>query len=145
MVEWNLTEGTLMTKEQIIEALKKAAKPYENYYIDDETGQAMMQLSNSFELVEPILDIIGTNPTVDFGMPGELVRFVESFYKKGYEELLIASVKKNPTEHNIWMVHRCFNDINNPMREKFKALIEELKKDSSVSEEVKNAIDDFNW
>lgn len=134
-----------MTKEQIIVALKDAAKPYESYYIDDETGQAMMQLPNPFELVEPILDIIGTNPTVDFGMPGELVRFVESFYKKGYEELLIASVKKNPTEHNIWMVHRCFNDINNPMREKFKALINELKEDASVSEEVKNAIDDFNW
>ncbi len=134
-----------MTKEQIIEALKAAAKSYENYYIDDEVGQAMMQLTNPFELVEPILDIIGTNPTVDFGMPGELVRFVESFYKKGYEELLIASVKKNPTAHNIWMVHRCYNDINNPMREKFRALIVELKEDSSVSQDIKTEIDEFNW
>ena len=134
-----------MTKEQIIEALKKAAKPYENYYIDDETGQAMMQLPNPFELVEPILDIIGTNPTVDFGMPGELVRFVESFYKKGYEELLIASVKKNPTAHNIWMVHRCYNDINNPMREKFRELIMELKEDSSVSQDINTEIYEFNW
>lgn len=134
-----------MTKEQIIAALKAAAKPYESYYIDDEVGEAMMQLSNPFDLVEPILEIIGTNPTVDFGMPGGLVRFVESFYKKGYEELLIASVKKNPTAHNIWMVHRCYNDINNPMRERFKALIVELKEDSSVSQEIKAEIDEFNW
>ena len=134
-----------MTKEQIVSALKAAAKPYESYYIDDEVGEAMMQLSNPFDLVEPILEIIGTNPTVDFGMPGELVRFVESFYKKGYEELLIASVKKNPTSHNIWMVHRCYNDINNPMREKFKALIMELKEDSSVLQEIKTEIDEFNW
>lgn len=134
-----------MTKEQIIVALKDAAKPYESYYIEDEVGQAMMQLSDPFELVEPILEIIGTNPTVDFGMPGELVRFVESFYKKGYEELLIASVKKNPTAHNIWMVHRCYNDINNPIREKYKELIMELKEDSSVSQEIKTEIDEFNW
>ncbi len=134
-----------MTKEQIIAALKAAAKPYESYYIEDEVGEAMMQLSDPFELVEPILEIIGTNPTVDFGMPGGLVRFVESFYKKGYEELLIASVKKNPTAHNIWMVHRCYNDINNPMRERFKALIVELKEDSSVSQEIKAEIDEFNW
>ncbi len=134
-----------MTKEQIIAALKAAAKPYESYYIEDEVGEAMMQLSDPFELVEPILEIIGTNPTVDFGMPGGLVRFVESFYKKGYEELLIASVKKNPTAHNIWMVHRCYNDINNPMRERFKALILELKEDSSVSQEIKAEIDEFNW
>ncbi|MBQ8194520.1 MAG: hypothetical protein IJZ47_04060 [Oscillospiraceae bacterium] len=134
-----------MTKEQIIAALKAAAKPYESYYIDDEVGEAMMRLSNPFDLVEPILEIIGTNPTVDFGMPGGLVRFVESFYKKGYEELLIASVKKNPTAHNIWMIHRCYNDINNPMREKFKELIMELKEDSSVSQEIKAEIDEFNW
>lgn len=134
-----------MTKEQIIEALKKAAKPYESYYIDDEVGQAMMQLPNPFDLVEPILEIIGTNPTVDFGMPGGLVRFVELFYKKGYEELLIASVKKNPTAHNIWMVHRCYNDINNPMRESLKALVMELKDDGSVPQEIKTEIDEFNW
>lgn len=134
-----------MTKEQIIEALKSAVKSYESYYIEEEVGQAMMQLPDAFELVEPILEIIGTNPTTDFGMPGELVHFVESFYKKGYEELLIASVKKNPTPHNIWMVHRCYNDINNPMREKFKALIMELKEDSSVSQEIKAEIDEFNW
>ena len=134
-----------MTKEQIIKALKDAAKPYENYYIDDEIGQAMMQLADPFELVEPILEIIGTNPTVDFGMPGELVRFVESFYKKGYEELLIASVKKNPTAQNIWMVHRCYNDINNPMRERFRALIMELKDDGTVPQEIKTEIDEFNW
>ncbi len=145
MSDRNLMEDTYMTKEQIIAALKDAAKPYESYYIEDEVGQAMMQLSDPFELVEPILEIIGTNPTVDFGMPGELVRFVESFYKKGYEELLIASVKKNPTAHNIWMVHRCYNDINNPIREKFKELIMELKEDSSVSQEIKTEIDEFNW
>ena len=145
MSDHNLMEDTYMTKEQIVSALKAAAKPYESYYIDDEVGEAMMQLSNPFDLVEPILEIIGTNPTVDFGMPGELVRFVESFYKKGYEELLIDSVKRNPTAHNIWMVHRCYNDINNPMREKFKALIMELKEDSSVSQEIKTEIDEFNW
>ena len=140
-----MTEVMNMTKEQIIAALKAAAKPYESYYIDDEVGEAMMRLSNPFDLVEPILEIIGTNPTVDFGMPGGLVRFVESFYKKGYEELLIASVKKNPTAHNIWMIHRCYNEINNPMREKFKELIMELKEDSSVSQEIKAEIDEFNW
>ena len=134
----------LFSPEHGVRASIQAGQHLETY-IDDETGQAMMQLPDPFGLVEPILDIIGTNPNVDFGMPGELVRFVESFYKKGYEELLIASVKKNPTEHNIWMVHRCYNDINNPMREQFKALVEELKADSCVSEDIKTAIDDFNW
>ena len=134
-----------MTKEQIINALKEAAKPYDSYYIEDEVRQAMMQLPEPFELVEPILEIIGANPTVDFGMPGDLVHYVERFSEKGYEELLIAYVKKNPTAHNIWMVHRCYNDVENSLRKEFKSLITELKTDSSVSQEIKKVIDEFSW
>ena len=64
-----------MTKEQIVEKLKNAAKPYETYFIADEVRQAMMSFTNPFELVEPILEIIANNPTVDFGIPGDLVRY----------------------------------------------------------------------
>ena len=93
----------------------------------------------------PILEIIADNPSVDFGMPGELVHFVEQFYKNGYEELLIASVSEKPTPLNIWMLHRCYNDINNPQRDKFAEVIRELKNEESISVEIKDAIDEFDW
>ena len=97
----------------------------------------------TYELL--ILEIIADNPSVDFGMPGELVHFVEQFYKNGYEELLIASVSEKPTPHNIWMLHRCYNDINNPQRDKFAEVIRELKNEESISVEIKDAIDEFDW
>lgn len=134
-----------MTKEEIITQLQNAAKEDEAYYIDDDLIDAINQYPEPFELVEPILEIIGTNPTVDFGMPGDLVHFVELFYKHGYEELLVSSVRKNPTTHNIWMVHRCFNDVNNPKRDIFVELMKELKADSSVSTDIKKEIDEFDW
>ena len=134
-----------MMKKQIIEMLQNAAKPHEEYYMDDDLIDAINQYPEPFELVEPILEIISTNPEVDFGMPGDLVHFVEQFYKKGYEELLISSVRNNPTPHNIWMIHRCYNDIENPNREKFVELMKNLKKDSSVPLEIKNCIDEFDW
>ena len=134
-----------MTKKQIIEKLQNAAKPYEEYYIDEDLINAINQYPEPFELVEPILAVISSNPQVDFGMPGDLVHFVEQFYKKGYEELLISSVRKNPTPHNIWLVHRCYNDMKNPKREMFAELMRDLKNDSSVSTEIKSSIDEFDW
>lgn len=86
-----------MTKEEIITQLQNAAKEDEAYYVDADLIDAINEYPEPFELVEPILEIIGTNPTVDFGMPGDLVHFVELFYKHGYEELLVSSVRKNPT------------------------------------------------
>lgn len=134
-----------MTKEEIITQLQNAAKEDEAYYMDADLIDAINEYPEPFELVEPILEIIGTNPTVDFGMPGDLVHFVELFYKHGYEELLVSSVRKNPTAHNIWMVHRCFNDVNNPKRDMFVKLIKELKADSSFSTDIKKEIDEFDW
>ena len=133
------------TKEEIISRLQNAAKEDEEYYMDDDLIDAINEYPEPFELVEPILEIIGTHPRVDFGMPGDLVHFLEQFYKHGYEELLVSSVRKNPTAHNIWMVHRCFNDVNNPKREMIVELMKKLKDDSSVSMDIKKEIDEFDW
>lgn len=133
------------TKEEIITRLQNAAKEDEEYHMDDGLIDAINEYPEPFELVEPILEIIGTHPRVDFGMPGDLVHFLEQFYKYGYEELLVSLVRKNPTAHNIWMVHRCFNDVNNPKREMFVELMKELKDDSSVSMDIKKEIDEFDW
>ena len=120
-------------RKVIIDSLLDFAS-YAFYYINIEV---------TYELL--ILEIIADNPSVDFGMPGELVYFVEQFYKNGYEELLIASVSEKPTPHNIWMLHRCYNDINNPQRDKFAEVIRELKNEESISVEIKDAIDEFDW
>ncbi len=120
-------------RKVIIDSLLDFAS-YAFYYINIEV---------TYELL--ILEIIADNPSVDFGMPGELVYFVEQFYKNGYEELLIASVSEKSTPHNIWMLHRCYNDINNPKHEKFTEVIKKLKNEESVSTEVQAAIDEFDW
>ena len=133
------------TKEEIITRLQNAAKEDEEYYMDDGLIDAINEYPESFELVEPILEIIGTHPMVDFGMPGDLVHFLEQFYKHGYEELLVSSVRNNPTAHNIWMVHRCFNDVNNSKREILVELMKEHKDESSGSMDIKKEIDEFNW
>ncbi len=38
--------------------------------------------------------------------------FMEKKYKKGYEKLLLESIKCKPTEHTVWMLNRILNDVN---------------------------------
>ena len=49
------------------------------------------------------------HPLTDFGSPGPIVHFVERFYKKGYEEELLLSLKRMPTLHTVWMLNRIIN------------------------------------
>jgi len=63
--------------------------------------------------VEAILRFMEDNPSIDYGIPGPLVHYVETFYGNGYEDLLIESVKRNPTTHTIWMLNRVINGTKN--------------------------------
>ena len=65
-----------MNKDDIIAALQEAVIPDEEYYIDSEIIDAMLEYPNPFQFVKPILEIISQNNGVDFGSHGELVHFV---------------------------------------------------------------------
>lgn len=66
-------------------------------------------------------------------------------YWLGYEELLIDSIKKHPTPHNIWMLHRCYNDLDDKNHETHLEIIKSIKNDTSISEELKQVIDELAW
>ena len=65
---------------------------------------------DSMLYIEWILHFMEENPKIDYGMPGPLVHFMEKKYKKGYEKLLLESIKRKPTEHTVWML----NEKSNP-------------------------------
>ena len=66
------------------------------------------------EAVEPILRFMELHPDIDYGSPGALVHFMERFYGQGYEEALLASVARRPTEHTTWLLNRLINGEQEP-------------------------------
>jgi hypothetical protein len=79
--------------------------------------------------VEPILRFMESNPSLDFGMPGPLVHFVESFFRRGYEQKLVDSVRRRPTSHTVWMLNRVINGTTSV--EERQGLIEAMKEAST--------------
>lgn len=77
----------------------------------------------------------------DFGMPGAIVHFVERFYKNGYEELLIESVKKRPTIHTVWMLNRVMNGSEN--KNDYLEIMKEVTERSDVEEAIKSSASKF--
>ena len=124
-----------MTKNEIIISLQKGINPYEEYYIEDKVMEAMLGYPNPFELVAPILEIIESNPDIDFGTPGDLVHFVEKFYKKGYEEELLLSLKRMPTLHTVWMLNRLINGTD--QAEVYLDLLKGISENASCDKEIR--------
>lgn len=61
---------------------------------------------DAFEAIQPIFKLMEKYPEINFGRPGPLVHFVEKFYKNGYEEKLVESLKRKPKQHTVWMLNR---------------------------------------
>ena len=93
---------------RFLEELKTAILD-ENFYRTDEIIEKIRKDENAFEYLIPLFNILENNLEIDYGMPGPIVHFMEMFYERGYEELLLESVKRKPTSHTIWMLNRIMN------------------------------------
>jgi hypothetical protein len=76
--------------------------------------------------IEAVLRLFEQFPQQDFGSPGPLVHAIESYYQRGYEDQLVESLKRCPTEHTVWLARRIINagDSNS---ERFERLVRNLR------------------
>jgi hypothetical protein len=77
-------------------------------FVESKVGK-LEEIDRRGESVESFLRLIENNPKTDFGMPGPLVHFLEKYYKNGYENKLVESVRRQPVPHNVWMLNRIIN------------------------------------
>ena len=112
--------------EEIKKAIDKAATTGDKYQFIDpvfDLTDELEQCETPFDAVRPILELIESSPNIDFGGPGPLGSFMEKFYHEGYEEELVASLKRKPTEYTIALMFRIIADKKNPNLSEYKHLM----------------------
>ena len=91
---------------------------------------------------EPLCELLERFPFFNFGNPGNIVRYLERFDNEVYVPLLYDSVRREPTEYNVWMVNRYLNTLDSTEKAEGIMILEEaLQKD--IDEGVKEWINEF--
>lgn len=98
-----------MTSNEIAEQLESIASADDVVSSTTELTDAWSAADVGVKSVEPILRFMEEHPELDYGMPGPLVHYVEEFFQRGYEERLIESVSRRPTQQTVWMLNRVLN------------------------------------
>ncbi|MBQ4165036.1 MAG: hypothetical protein IJD85_01785 [Oscillospiraceae bacterium] len=109
-------------------------------YDMEEKMELIKQNGAGIETVTPILEIMERHPLEDFGMPGAMVHFAESFGEE-YKPLLISSLKKRPSMHTVWMLNRCINGSAN--KDEYIALLKEISELTDIEKEIRDSAEDF--
>lgn len=126
-----------MTVEEIAMQLQRLALTEDFARASAELVEAWSLAQVGIEAVEPILRFMEEHPSIDFGMPGALVHFVERFYGKGYENNLIESVKKKPTPVTVWMLNRIINGAKYPqLKSQCIEIMKQIKANPLATEAV---------
>jgi len=93
------------------------------------------------EVVEPVLRFMETHPSLDLGVPGPLVHFVERFLGSAYIEALTASLDRRPTSHTAWMLHRVLNVTEAPeARAALVQTLERARRHPHADDSVRDAV-----
>ena len=134
--------GLKSKKMKYLEELNEAIKK-EDFSMTFLILEKIKNEENPMDYFEDLFMFMENNPNIDYGMPGPIVHFMESYYKKGYEDELLKSVKRKPTQHTVWMLNRILNDANLIGREKYIGVMEESIKRTDVDLETKKEIKGF--
>lgn len=132
----------MVDNNELLEELSEVVKK-ENFTEINEVIKKIRLCQNPFDFIEPMLKLMENNPNIDFGNPGPLVHFMETYYNNGYEELLVQSVKNHPTIHTVWMLNRIINDPNLLNRKKYIDLLLSLREREDIGIDILQEIDIF--
>lgn len=127
--------------DTVIREIENAVGTDDFEFIMEENIMKIEAEGVGIEAVTPLLQLMERHPLDDFGMPGAIVHFVERFYKNGYEELLIESVKRRPTMHTVWMLNRVMNGSEN--KNDYFEIMREITERSDIEETIRNSASEF--
>lgn len=129
--------------QKLIETLTENIESDDFIDIAYDVTDELEELPNAFEAVEPILKLIEANPTVDFGVPGPLVHFLENLDEQQYEEKLVESIQRCPTGHTLFMLNRITNGAHDSKKQRYIELFESVINSPGVSNDVKEIAREF--
>ena len=99
--------------------------------------EEMEEHYNQLDSVQLLLKLMERHPLTDFGSPGPIVHFVERFYKKGYEEELLLSLKRMPTLHTVWMLNRLINGTDQAEVYFYLDILKGISENASYDKEIR--------
>ncbi|AWK03517.1 hypothetical protein HYN56_04480 [Flavobacterium crocinum] len=138
---------TIITNlEQYIQKAYETGDKYE--FIDPayEIRDELEAMEDNFNAIEPIFELIERSPDIDYGGPGPLGSFMENYYKNGYEELLLQSIERKPTEYTLGLLHRLINDDNNAEHQKYLEIMKSISVNTKYPQNIiDNAKDSLSY
>jgi hypothetical protein len=116
-----------MNTDDLVAKLKKIINE-ETLDIDrlHELCQSIEESSDGLRAARGLFEVLEKFPDEDFSNPGPVVHTLESFFRHGYEALLVESLRRKPTFQTVWMLNRLINGTDGAERKEYVRLMSDI-------------------
>jgi hypothetical protein len=133
-----------MTYEEIISGLRALEEKDFGDYVPEQLHQltdALMKLPSPERAIPELFAVMERFPDAELGSPGPLVHTLE---RMNYAEELVASVRRRPTPHTVWMINRILNTALPPeRRQSYLELLASVEHHPTATDSARDQARDF--
>lgn len=129
------------------EDIRQLFDELENHVGDDWIEDYEEELVNVLEtrtdkerFIEPIFALLEKYPLADWGIPGALAHFLESFDTETEERSLLNSIERQPTMLTVFMLNRLINADSKP---EYLAAMRRIADDTAIASDISASARDF--
>ncbi len=90
--------------------------------------------------IESVFLLLEKYPLADWGMPGALAHFLESFDTETEERFLLCSLERRPTMLTVFMLNRLINADGKP---EYLSAMRRIADDTKISADISKSARDF--
>ena len=130
---------------QLKERLEKAALHERTFQADTyEIAEELESEGAELDAVRTILKFMESHPDLDFGAPGPLCSFAETFAGRGYEVELVESLRRRPTPHTVTMLGGVIGGAEpGPTRESYLAELRAAARHPQADDNLRAVVEFF--
>ena len=108
---------------------------------EDELVNALEARTDKERFIEPIFALPEKYPLADWGIPGALAHFLESFDTETEERFLLNSLERQPTMLTVFMLNRLINTDGKP---EYLAAMRGIAGNTAIASEISASAWDFD-
>lgn len=127
----------------VISQLQKNVNSEDFLDYSEDQVDLLREIDSEGASIDGLLMLIEDHPEIDFGMPGPIVHFVEQFFRNGYENKLLQSIRRNPVPHTLWMLNRIINGTSGDEQALYVDEMKCVLKRSDLDEATKLSAKEF--
>ena len=133
-----------MTSDDIVSGLRSLTDDDFGDYVPQklyDLTEAVRNLPSAEQVIPELFAVMERFPDAELGTPGPLVHTLESL---DYTSELVASIRRRPTPHGVWMINRILNSgLTDDDRKFYLDLLVSVAAHPNATESARDQAQDF--